>query len=119
MGVREKCDEKSEARSAKRPKRETAVESHPFRKVREKDGAPPVLLMRTRSKAWGHPPDSRKAREVAHTRHCDFVKIPKLAAFVESHPSQSALRMGHPLCCFCRRDQEPGRTPVQVGAACR
>jgi len=60
-----------------------------------------------------------RQREKMDGRVCNLEKTPRVAAFVESHPSQSARRMGHPLCCFCRRDQEPGRTPVQVGAACR
>ena len=40
MAVREKCDEKRQVVRPENPTRETAVESHPFRKVREKDGAP-------------------------------------------------------------------------------
>ncbi len=40
---------------------------------------------------------------------------PALAAFVESHSSQSTRRMGHPLCCLCRRGQERGR-PVRNSA---
>ena len=37
--VLEKCDEKRRGLGSEDPMRETAVESHSFRKVREKDGA--------------------------------------------------------------------------------
>ena len=39
MAVREKCDERGRSRGSENPMRETAGESHPFRRVREKDGA--------------------------------------------------------------------------------
>jgi hypothetical protein len=40
MLVGEKCDEKGGALGSENPMRETPVESHPFRKVREKYGHP-------------------------------------------------------------------------------
>ncbi len=41
--VLEKCDETGRAWGSEKPMRETAVEPHPFREVREKDGAPRAL----------------------------------------------------------------------------
>ena len=45
IAVQEKCDEKGRGVRLGKPMRETAVESHPFRKVREKDGATRLLIV--------------------------------------------------------------------------